>query len=348
MRGELDWSGYTDLRSGAPGTVVAVVEDDEPVASHSCGVEEPGVEVPLGLDSVLYAASIAKQFTGACVADLILHQELSLDTPARAVLATLEPSLDPVTVGHLVTHTSGLPDSNLLDERVGFAAESRLSNADRLVALAGVQLEAAPGSVRRYNNLGYVLLAEIVATITGLRFGEYAKQALLKPAGMHASGFLDTDHPALVPGWHAGQRVDLGFTSVGDGGLVTTVRDLMAWNRWLPTSPVAELVLGDRPTLPDGALAHDAWGVSIRPHHGVRIESHGGAMTGYLASFVRFPHQRYAFITMTNTDDLGPVEFSRRLRVLADSALGDILDHRQPAWTDTHGLPADGVIEQSS
>lgn len=60
---------------------------------------------------------------------------------------------------------------------------------------------------------------------------------------MQSSGFLDTGHPALAPGWHAGRRIDLRFTSVGDGGLVTTVRDLVAWNHWLPASPVAKLVL---------------------------------------------------------------------------------------------------------
>lgn len=171
MLGELDWSGYADLASDAPGMAVAVTEGSEVVAERAWGVEVAGDEVPLGIDSILYAASITKQFTGACVADLILNRELTLDTPVRAVLATLEPSLDPVTVGHLLTHTSGLPDSNLLDERIGFGAESPLSNADRLAVLGGVELESAPESVHRYNNLGYVLLAEIVSATTGCASG---------------------------------------------------------------------------------------------------------------------------------------------------------------------------------
>lgn len=287
---------------------------------------------------MVYAASVAKQFTGACIAELILTGRLSLDTMIRQLVPALPSSMAGITIDHLVSHTSGLPDSNRLDVATGFAADHPMSNSDRIRALDDVRLDAAPGTQHRYSNYGYVLLAEAARTVASQSFGELARQTLLDPAGMHASDFLDVDHPTATPGWSDGRRVDIRFTSVGDGGLVTTLSDLVAWNSWLPSTPLGELVLGERPTLPDGTVAHDAWGISIRPHHGLRIESHGGAFAGYLVSFVRFPSHDCAFIAVTNDDHLGPQDFNRRLRLLANSGLARHLDHSQPAWTDSHGL----------
>ena len=254
----------------------------------------------MGLDSPFYAGSVAKQFTGACIATLVLDGLLAVTTPVRRVLPQLPPAMDAVQIQHLVAHTSGLPGSAFLDAKAGFGPDSRIGNAERLAALSDVELEAPPGEVHRYNNVGYVLLAEVVAATAGETFGSYAARELLEPAGMRTSGFVDSEHPEPVPGWSVGARVEIQFTTVGDGGLITSVRDLLRWNRWLTGSPMAGVLLGPRPAMPDGTLAHDAWGISIRSHRGLRIESHGGAFAGYLCSAVRFPHADAVFVAMTN------------------------------------------------
>ncbi len=332
----LDWSAFDDRAVVAGGTVVGVVGEGGDVVSKAWGTVEPG-GAEVTADTVLYAASVAKQFTAACIAEIVVTGRLSLSSLVREIVPGLPQGLDGIDIGHLLSHTSGLPDSAVLDEKVGFAVDRPMSNGDRLRALDGVQLEASPGTKHRYSNHGYVLLAEAVREVTGMPFGAFAREALFNRAGMGSSGFLDVDHPTPAPGWSNGQPVEVRFTGVGDGGLVTTLSDLVAWNRWLPSSHIGQLVLGDRPTLPDGSLAHDAWGVSIRPHHGLRIESHGGAMTGYLIAFVRFPAQNCAFIAMTNADDLGPNDFNHRLQALASAVLAGHLDRSQPDWTETHG-----------
>ena len=100
-------------------------------------------------------------------------------------------------------------------------------------------------------------------------------------------------------------------------------------------------MLGHPASLPNGRIAHDAWGISIRRHHGLRIESHGGSIDGYLASFVRIPAAAVTIIVLANTDRFGVTEFRRRTRELADSTLGELLDRTQPPWTETHGEPLD-------
>lgn len=336
MQSDVDWSCFAGPQ-GPGGTVVAFTLGNGPVW-RAWGSSAPGDEA-LDPDSAFYAGSIAKQVTAACVAYLVLDGHITLSTPVREVLPQFPTSMAPIEVEHLLTHTSGLPESNALDASVGFDGRSELSNAERLAALSTVELEAPPGLVHRYSNYGYLLLAEVVQAVASDPFGQFAKRRVLVPAGMHSSGFIDVEHPQPVPGWSKGTAVEIGFTTVGDGGLITTVADLLRWNAWLPKSELPSLMLARRRVMGDGALAHDAWGISIRTHHGRRIESHGGAFDGYLCSAVRFPDLGAVFVGMTNTDELGPTGFNARLRCLVDSVLGDHLDRRQAPWTETHGRP---------
>lgn len=335
MDGAVDWSGFEEP-TGAGGSLAAYAVAGEPPVWRSWGRSEP-TGSPLDPETPFYAGSIAKQFTAACVASLIIDDELTLDTPVPRLLPRLPACMDNVEIGHLITHTSGLPDSNALDAKVGFGPRSSLSNADRLAALADIHHDHRPGAVHRYSNLGYVILAEVVSTVASAPFGQYAADELLRPAGMSASAFLDVGGVRPIPGWSSGERVDLTFTSVGDGGLITTVADLFRWNSWLPSSPLAPLMLGPRLVMATGLTAHDAWGISIRTHRGQRIESHGGAFDGYLCSAVRFPDLDAAFIAMTNTDERGATAFSAGLRHLVDSVLADHLDPDADPWTVTHG-----------
>lgn len=332
----MDWSAFEGGGSDRPGTIVAVIGADTDARTvRSFGAEEPGGPA-LTSTTPFYVGSVAKQFTGACVALLVDQGRLSLTDPVTRWISEL-PALHGISLGHLVTHTSGLPDSNLLDRRAGFDVDSAFSTQDRIDSLRDITPEHPPGAVHRYSNHGYVLLAETVARCADTSFGEYARTHLLDPAGMVDSAFHDRARPRVVAGWRNGvERVRVNFTCVGDGGLVTTIDDLTRWDGWLPTSAVAPRVLGARPGV-GGRLAHDAWGISLRMHHGQRIESHGGSIDGYLAMFVRFPALRTTFIALANTDEVGAQGFNERVRHFADSTLGGALDRSQPAWNTTHG-----------
>jgi len=336
-----DWSAFADVDPKAPGLVAGVVKDGAVNAFYSAGVDAPGGE-PLHPDTIFYVASIAKQFTAACIASLALDGSLALGDSIRRWLPELSPSWQPVQLHHLIAHCGGLRDSNAVDAGIGWGVNSRLTTWDRFEAIAATEPESAPGAVHRYSNHGYVLLAMVVERSSGETLGPFARHALFTEAGMTDSRFLDDPGPDPVPGWAGGsQRVDIQFTCCGDGGLVTSLADLARWDAWLPASRLRPLMLGDRASLPNGRIAHDAWGISIRQHHGLRIESHGGSIDGYLATFVRVPAAAVGIIVLANTDRFGVPDFARRTRALADSTLGDLLDRTQPPWTETHGDPLD-------
>ena len=106
-------------------------------------------------------------------------------------------------------------------------------------------------------------------------------------------------------------------------------------------------MLGGRPVLPDGRWAHDAWGISVRTHRGLRIESHGGSITGYMASYVRFSDLGVSFLALANTDADGVEVFGRRLRSFVDAALRTQLQEDEPPWNETHGIPVDQPADRN-
>jgi CubicO group peptidase (beta-lactamase class C family) len=326
---EIDWSAFLDLDARVPGVVVGVVSPDALVVG-SFGAKHPGGP-PLDEATPLYVGSLAKQFTAACIANLVLTDALSLDDDVHRWLPELPRYAEPVRLAHLLSHTSGLPSGHDTDAAWGFTATASFTTAAKVQRIATLAPTRGPGVMHEYSGYGYVLLAEIVARAAGMPLGEYAERTLFGPLRMTQTGFLDYAPPEYVDGWVDGltpQRV--GFTCVGDGGLITTLGDLAIWTRWLPDSPVGALMLSDRPVLPDGTVAHDAWGVSLRTHHGVPIHSHGGAFPGCLASLVRFPTLGHSLIVMANTDRGGVSAFNECIHRFLDAWLAEYLDFSQP------------------
>ncbi|HEY2330303.1 MAG TPA: serine hydrolase domain-containing protein [Acidimicrobiales bacterium] len=340
--GGIDWSDLTVGDERHPGLVAAVIEGGEIRDRQSCGAETPGGP-PLSTASVLYVASIAKQFTAACVALLVLDGVLGVDDDVRGWIPELPTTWAGVRLVDLLSHTAGLADSVSADAAGGFAVDRACTTAQRmsLVIAAGRPVDR-PGLVHRYANHGYVVLASVVERASGRSLGFFAAERIFGPLGMSRTRFLDVPGPPIVPGWAAdGGRVDIAFSCVGDGGLVTCIDDLARWDGWLPTSRLAPRLLSGRPVLPDGTWAHDAWGISIRTHHGLRIESHGGAIDGYLASYVRFPELGTSIVVLANTDRWGVEAFGAMVRSFADRLLADRLDLSLPGWDVTHGVPVE-------
>ncbi|MGA0604278.1 serine hydrolase domain-containing protein [Caulobacter sp. KR2-114] len=338
------WIGDDDR----PGAVAAVLSGGQVASWTARGVEGDGSNRLLTPDTVFYVASVSKQFTAACVGLCGADGLLDVDDPARRSIPELSPAFDPVTLRHLLHHLGGLPRGEAaVGEALGLPADWWHGGGlwEMISVLTKVtDLPQARGVGYAYSNAGYWLLAATVARASGQRFGDFARTRLFGPLGMAATRFRDdptVEQPGLVTGHNA--QPDGGITPnhtqfhfIGDGGLLTTLSDLARWDVfWTGRSALgpdlpAWLLRAARRT--DGAWLYYRRGVSVRPHRGVPIISHGGSFVGYLSKLVRFPDQDFSVACLANADD---VDVDSLSLALADTVLRDVADLTAPSWADS-------------
>jgi len=168
-----------------PGAVVLVGRGDEVVFRKAYGNRAlaPSVE-PMTLDTIFDMASLTKVVaTTSAVMMLVEDGKIRLTDPvAQYIPDFARYGKDRVTVRHLLTHMSGLrPDVDLADPWVGYEAAITLANEE--------VLSAAPGRQFVYSDIGFFLLAEIVAKVSGQPFDQFVATRLFRPLGMKDTAF---------------------------------------------------------------------------------------------------------------------------------------------------------------
>ena len=334
-------------RDDGPGAVAAVLSGGRVQSWAGRGRTTVGADTPqLTPETIFYAASVSKQFTAACVALCEADGLLDVTASVRAYLPELAALFESIALDHLLHHLSGLPRGR--DLRAAPVVDGDWWDGQGLWDLIGILahetgLAAAPGERYLYSNAGYWLLAASVERTSGQRFGDFARERLFEPLGMTHSRFRD-DPDAPQPGLVLGHAFKDGaftpihtrFHGVGDGGLLTNLEDLAAWDVfWSGRSPLGAALparLTDRGRRNDGASLYYAWGISQRTHRGAASLSHGGSYIGYLSKLVRFPEQDFSIACLANADN---VDVDALAMALADTVLEGVADPAAPSWADS-------------
>lgn len=260
-------------------------------------------------------ASLTKQFTALAVMQLQEKGLLNTTDPIRFYLPDY-PNGDRITIKHLLSHTSGIPDflgEELLD------IELELSPLDRYISrFIEEPLEFNPGQRFNYSNSGYILLAKIIETATGDSYANNIQQLIFDPLGMENSGFF-TSPEDIFPtvGYLALNRGTVQAPIIyghGESGLYSTVEDLYLWDRALYTEKlVTKKALKEalyscinKPAfVSDGplhALAQNNWigyGWFINKQNKYKIW-HDGEVHGFISSINRYMDQKKVLIMLSN------------------------------------------------
>lgn len=201
----------------APGAAIGLVVDGQlvyfkgigvrevrdaavPGSSGSAGVSAPAADPALRVDedTVFRIASMTKAFVSAAALRLRDEGKLSLDDPAEKYLPELRglsyPTADSprITVRHLLSHSSGLPEDNASADLRMPMSEAAF---DELLS-HGLTFSNAPGTRYEYANLGFALAGRVVTRASGVRVQEYVTRELLRPLGMTATGWDGSSVPA--------------------------------------------------------------------------------------------------------------------------------------------------------
>jgi len=315
-------------RPGSPGCSVGISRNGVPAYEHGYGMANIELGVGITPASIFHVASISKQFTAMSILLLAQRGLLSLDDEVRKYVTELPEYDSPLTLRHLLTHTSGLRDAFLLRE-LDEARDDSIGRSEVLVSLLARQrrLNFTPGAEYQYNNGAYALLATIVRRVSGQPLSAFADANIFKPLGMTHTHFHD-DPSAIVPnrasgyqrgadGWRVALHGDLGRV-VGNTGLFTTAHDLLLWEQNFTDVRVgarALLTVMQTPTaLADGETKPYGLGLEVGTHNGIREIGHSGGDPGYSAYAARYPDRGLAVAVLCNADEgINPVAMAREV-----------------------------------
>jgi CubicO group peptidase (beta-lactamase class C family) len=231
-----------------------------------------------------------------------------------------------MTVRHLLTHTSGLPD--YYDALAGATRPGGfVTNADALAWLGRAgDLVFPPGERFQYSDAGYEMLALVLERAAGKPFGDLLRERILVPLGMNDTYLRDRPDVA-VPNRARGYTLRReGFVAegnnpldclVGSGALDTTLGDLARWDAALAGHVlVNEATVADalRPmALNDGSAVPYAFGWYLKNDGGHRRLEHPGAWGGYQAFIVRYPEDRVTVVLLANRSDVNLSDLADRI-----------------------------------
>ena len=336
-------------RPDAPGCALAVYRDGRIAYERGYGIADLEHDVPITPASVFYVGSLSKQFTAFAVALAASEGKLSIDDDVRKWIPELPDYGARLTLRHLLHHTSGLRDYNTLFDIAGRRNDEAFDNQIVLGIVARQRaLNFPPGEQYLYSNSGYVLLSLVVERATGEPLAAYAKKRIMEPLGMRDTQFYDDVTRVVKNRAFAYDRTAAGglhdntphSQRTGAGGVLTTVRDLLAWDNNFYEPKVgtkAVIAAMQQPgSLNSGKPLTYAYGLQIGEYRGEPIVEHGGSLGGYRAHLIRFPraHASVACLCNFGTSDPGS-----RARRVADVVLHDRFT--SPAPSRTAGVPAE-------
>ncbi|MDA0330284.1 MAG: serine hydrolase [Gemmatimonadetes bacterium] len=298
---------------GQPGGVIAVVERGEVIFAKGYGLANLEHGVPMTSETVLDIGSVAKQFTAFAIVLLAQDGKLSFDEDIRTYLPAVPDFGPTITVRHLVHHVSGLREIYNSRALEGWQAGDGMSQGDALRLTARMrELNFEPGTEHLYCNTGYMLVADIVAEVSGMSFPDFMEERVFGPLGMTHTTIMSRLGQSIPGSAESYGRTEEGdFVRIfdnsalfGAGGIYTTAGDLARWMANFGTAavggPAALEQMQERGVLANGDTLVYAFGITVTERRGLRVLAHTGSSAGYRASFTYFPELDAGVITMSN------------------------------------------------
>lgn len=289
-----------DLLSGS----VLIAKGGKIVLSKGYGYANRGKKTLNSPNTVFRIASTSKAITGIAILQLQEKKKLSLQDPLNKYVKGIKNG-DKITIFHLLTHTSGIPNYDWSK------AQGKPQELEILINwIKELPLSSEPGEKFQYSNSGFGLLAAVIEQASGLTFEEYVKENIFKPCGMADSGLYIMTKPP--------ENMALGYSKQpygdyknperpcpigkGDGDLYSTVLDLYKLARAVKKQKL---------------LSSSSWNQALKPFkneyglgwfigmvEGEKVVYHPGGVLGYIGNFRIFPDADVIVINLFNSDFL--------------------------------------------
>ena len=303
-------------RQKIPGVAVAIVSKGTVMMAKGYGEANVEHHVAVTPETLFESGSVGKQFTSTAVMLLVEDGKIGLEDPITKYFPDAPASWAGITVRHLLTHTSGIPDytTDAMDYRRDYTE-------DELAKMAfGLKPEFPPGSRWNYSNTGYVLLGIIIHKASGQFYGDVLRDRVFGPLQMRTARIISEED--IIPNRAAGYQLVKGalknqewvapmLNTTADGSLYLSLQDYIAWDRGLRAGkilkPASWATVNTPVTLTSGKHYPYGFGWSIDTVAGQLRIHHGGAWQGFQTYISRYLGDDMTIVALANLGGSQPV-----------------------------------------
>ncbi len=285
---------------------VLVAREGKVLFANGYGMANLEHKIPNTTATKFRLGSITKQFTAAAILQLQEKKKLNVEDPVCKFVDKCPKAWAPITIHHLLTHSSGIPNFTSFPD---YQKTMMLSSPPEktLERFLEKPLDFTPGERFSYSNSGYVLLGLIIEKVAGQPYDKYLRENIFNPLGMHDTGYdwSETVIPARASGYERRPGSTFANATFLDmtiphaaGALYSTVEDFVKWEQALWSEKVLTKASLDAMFKPFRGTY--AYGWNVRESAGRKVISHGGGIDGFNTQFMRYPDDKLIVVAFSN------------------------------------------------
>ena len=317
---------YNRSRNPEFSGTLLIARQGKVLVSQGFGSADQENEVPNAPQTKFAIGSMGKAFTAMAIMILQERGQLKVTDPICQYVADCPAAWKPITLDHLLTHTSGITSYTALQPKFNICQKHRPEEV--IAYFKDLALEFAPGSEYRYSNSGYFLLGTVIEQVSGERYETFVQKNIFQPLSMTESGYDRSS--AIVKNRASGYSTEYGqminapcwdvSLKYAAGGWYSTVGDLYKWDQALYTDQlISKEALSKMFTSTVSIAGYDGvygYGWEISRQDGRRVVEHGGGVYGFASHIARYPDDRVVIVVLTNSDALRPASICRELAAI--------------------------------
>lgn len=313
LQSEIEVLFSTWKKPNNPGGNVLISHKNKIIFSETYGLANIPYRIPMEKETIFNIGSVSKQFTAMGIIVLQLEGKLSIDDKIHKYLPELNHFEKPITIRHLLHHTSGIRSSPEMFGLAGWRDGDAISNEDAYRYLAKqTDLNFATGTEYMYSNSGYILLAKIIENITKQNFKTWMKEKIFQPLQLNAT-FIEEDFSKITTQTATSYTetepsiyttIENNDLTYGASNVYSTIEDILKWSKYYLNAPnewkKAFAMLQTLDVLPSGSTNNYAFGVFVDDFYGNSRIQHSGAIAGFQSIVYSYPDEDLQIVILSN------------------------------------------------
>ncbi|MBK9759006.1 MAG: serine hydrolase [Flavobacteriales bacterium] len=296
----------------APGGAVLVAQGGKVLYERALGMADLASGKALSTANQFRIGSVTKQFAAVSILQMAEAGKLKVSDEIQQYI-DFPKKEKPITIAHLLTHTSGIPSFTSGSAYGPDAYAKDIALKDLIALFADLPLEFEPGTKWNYSNSGYILLTAIIEEVSGQQWADYANEHLFARAGMTSTTASNTQgspseavgYSEDSTGWKPANPISMTWP-LGAGNIRSTVTDLWKWNSSVFAGklvPVARLAQAHEAVLlADGSKHPYGYGWGFQNVQGSPTIEHNGGIDGFVSASLYLPKEDIYVAVLVNRE----------------------------------------------